>query len=142
MSLPIVMNSRPDALEIAAALMACGGRYVEFRYVNQLPKRNSPSVQAKNADTVFKGEPDMVKAFLDPELTTIRFAETTQNWVITLHTMNRVAKGENGEWARYGYDKGEYTPRCYRMSGIRLDTLLVATNKGKEKLFPNAVGTI
>jgi hypothetical protein len=56
--------------------------------------------------------------------------------------MNRQAKGNTGEWAKYGYKDGNYVPHCYRMSGIRLDTLMVATNKGKEKLFPNAVGTI
>ena len=142
MSLPIVLNDRPDGLEVAAALMAVAGRYVEFRYVPQLKKAKSPSALAREADTVHKGEPDVVKAFLDPELTTIRYAPTTGHWVVTLHTMNRVAAGLNGEWEKYDYEKGNYLPHTYRMAGIRLDTVMVADGpNGKKRLFPMAAAT-
>lgn len=141
MSLPIVLNERPTELEIASALMGVAGRYIEFRYIPQKKKATSPSALAREADTIHKGEPDVVRAYLDHERTTIKFAPTTGNWIVTLHTMNRVAAGVNGEWAKYDYEKGEYVPHSYIMRGIRLDTLMVATSKGKERLFPNAPET-
>lgn len=141
MSLPIVLNDRPSELEVAAALMGVASRYIEFRYIPQKKKATSPSALAREADTIHKGEPDVVKAFLDPEMTTIRYAPTTGNWIVTLHTMNRQAKTSDGEWAKYGYEEKNYVPHSYIMRGIRLDTVLVATNKGKERLFPNAPET-
>jgi hypothetical protein len=142
MSLPIVLNARPSDLEIAAALMSVAGRYVEFRYVPQLPPRKkTPSVVAKEASEIRKGEPDVVRAFLDPELTTIR-QTAAGHWTILCHTMNRVCADNDGAYAPYDYAKGEYLPRCYRVEGIRLDTLLVNDGaKGKQRLFPMAPAT-
>jgi hypothetical protein len=142
MSLPIVLNDRPDGLEIAAALMAVAGRYVEFRYVPQKQKSTSPSALAREADTIHKGEPDVVKGFLDPEQTRIWFAQTTGHWCVMLHTMNRQAKTSDGEWAKYGYEEKNYVPHTYRMAGIRLDTVMVADGaNGKKRLFPMAATT-
>lgn len=128
---------KPQAL--AEALMRMSGRYVEFRYVPQLPPpKLTPSVIEKKRDEKHVGEPDVVKGFLDPELTIIRQTKDG-NWTITLHTMNRrkFLGSPEGVYAKYGYEKGEYLPRCYRMEGIRLDTFFVSDgSKGKVRGFP------
>lgn len=137
--IPTVECPTPTTDQIAAALMACGGRYVTFRYTMQLKPSKSASALKAKRDTRFVGASDEVKAFMDHENASIWFAKTTNHWVVSLHVMGRRKALPNGEgaYARYGYTEGEYLPRTFRLDGIKLGTLLVSDGpNGKRELVP------
>lgn len=141
-SQPFMYSDEPTPIEIAGELMALAGTFVEFMYVPLFERKTSPSAMEKRADEDWIGPLGEVKGFLDPEETVIRQTKDG-NWTITLHTMNRrkAMQAPQGVYARYGYDKGMYLPRCYRMEGIRLDTMLANFGaRGKRPVFVRADG--
>jgi len=143
--LPKVTCEKPTTDQIAAALLACRGRYVTFKYTTQLKRRaKSPSVMAALEDTRYVGPNDEVKAFIDHEKASIWLAKSTNHWVICIHVMGRRKALPNGEgkYAEYGYTEGEYLPRTYRLDGIKLETLLVSDGpNGKQELVPTPKAT-
>ena len=80
--------------------------------------------------TIYREPLDKVKAFMqnDGKRAGIPWLTKAGNWCITLYTMMRLDA-----------DTEEYEARCYRMEGIKLDTVLVNNGpRGKMRVFPNA----
>ena len=111
-------SPRPNPREVARVLAGWGGQYVEFNY--------SPEGDRKDDEgTVYVGDPDVAKGFLDSK--PFVFETRDRNWVLRLRSMNR----RDAKTRAYRY-------RTYRVDRIALKSLLVGTQKGKERMFPRA----
>ena len=121
----------PTLDQIAEALRNCAGKYVEFKYTTQFPPSRSPSAVLERERTIFKRPLNQVKAFIGGGVDekTTPWLTKAGNWCITLYTM----------W-RQDIDTREYKPRCYRLEGVRLESIVVCNgSRGKEPLFPQVV---
>ena len=122
-------SESPTVDEVALALFANDGKYIEFDYEPLFDYAMTPSRAAEMANTIYREPLRRVKAFIGQGEKGTPWLSAEGNWLITLRTMMRVdATTKEWKW------------RAYRMEGIQLETVFANCGaRGKERVFPNVV---
>ena len=138
---PIFCHSPSPSLdEIARALLAVPGRYVEFRY-DTLPECRRPMTPSRalaQADTRCLGPLDMARGFPGGNDGGGVGLSRPGNWLVTLRSMNRKKRLPTGQGYYHDKTQGEHLWRSYRLEGIDLTTVMVnmGRGRGKVRMFP------